>query len=292
MKSDDQARREAKPAPTENVRLVVSDMDGTLLTPKKQVTPATLAAIGQLREAGVPVCLVSSRPPPGISMYFEALGLKTPYAGLNGAIVFDAEGRTVSSLALPQDALRDALDMLNVHGVDAWLFCGSDWIVGDVTGAYVQHEQAAIRVEPIVASEGFDPWVDKVGKLAGSSSDYDLLARLEGEIGALLEGRAHVARSSPYYLDITPEQATKGYALKQLAAMFGIEPHEVACLGDMRNDIAMFEVAGLSIAMGNATDEVASYAHVRTASNEDEGWARAIETYVLPRVAGAKGSSS
>lgn len=283
MKVDDMARHAAKPAPTDVVRLVVTDMDGTLLTPEKQVTHATLTAIGQLKEAGVPVCLVSSRPPKAIAMYFEALGLATPYGALNGGIIRDAQGRTLSSLCLAADAVQAALDMFSVHEVDPWIFSGDDWVVEDATAGYVPLERRVVRLEPVVATN-FSTWLDRTGKLTGSSADYDLLERMEGEIGQMLEGRASVARSAPYFLDITPLEANKGHALREMGRLFDIAPHEIACLGDMRNDIPMFDIAGLSIAMGNATDEVASHAHVQTATNEQDGWAKAIETWVLPRV--------
>lgn len=289
MRTDDIARHDAKPAPTKTVRLVVTDMDGTLLTPDKQVTHATLDAIAKLRAAGVPVCLVSSRAPQGIAMYFDALKIHTPYAGLNGAIICDAEGNVLSSLVLSAGAVRDALDMFDVHDVDAWLFSGKDWVVHDDSTGYVPNEKRVIRTTPVVAKD-FTPWEDKVGKVTGSSADYDLLERMEGEVGQMLEGQASVARSAPYYLDITPLEANKGHALRELGRLLNVPVNEIACLGDMRNDIPMLDIAGLAIAMGNATDEVASHAHVQTDTNEANGWAKAIETFVLPRVpvAGAK----
>ncbi|GBR08985.1 HAD family hydrolase [Acetobacter oeni] len=283
MKTDDIARHDAKPAPTDTVRLVVTDMDGTLLTPEKQVTHASLDAIAKLNATGVPVCLVSSRAPHGISMYFDALKIRTPYAGLNGAAIFDADGHLISSLSLDAGAVRDAIDMFDVHEIDPWLFCGNDWIVRDASIGYVPHEARVIRTTPHETKD-FTPWEGKVGKVTGSSADYDLLERLEGEIGQMLEGRASVARSAPYYLDITPLEANKGHALREMGRLFNIPVHEIACLGDMRNDIPMLSIAGLAIAMGNATDEVASYAHVQTVTNEQDGWARAIEQFVLPRV--------
>lgn len=285
MKIDDIARRDAKQAPTDVVRLVVTDMDGTLLTPEKQITRRSVKAIARLADAGVSVCLVSSRAPAGMIRYRDILKLQTPYAAMNGAIIRDRDGRTVSSLILPPDAVRAALDMLTVHEVDGWLFCGDDWIVKDATSGYVPHEQKALGVPPVVV-DSFDAWENRVGKITGSSADYDLLTRQESEIGQLLAGQASVARSAPYYLDITPLAANKGYALREIAGLMGVEPHEVASLGDMPNDIPMLDIAGLCIAMGNATDEVASHAHFMTDTNEDEGWAKAVETWILPRAPG------
>ncbi|NHN85286.1 Cof-type HAD-IIB family hydrolase [Acetobacter musti] len=286
MKTDDIARHNARGEPTGTVRLVVTDMDGTLLTPEKQVTHATLDAMAKLRARGVPVCLVSSRAPHGITMYFDALKIRTPYAGLNGAVIFDADGNMISSLCLEAGAVRAAVDMFDVHEVDSWLFCGNDWIVRDASAGYVPHEKRVIRTTPHEVKD-FTPWEGKVGKLTGSSADYDLLERMEGEIGQMLEGQASVARSAPYYLDITPPEANKGHALRELGRLLHVPVEEIACIGDMRNDIPMLAVAGLAIAMGNASDEVASYAHVQTDTNEADGWAKAMEEFVLPRVPAA-----
>lgn len=283
MMVNESARQAALSPPASRIKLVVTDMDGTLLTPEKQVTRRSLAAIQTLKDAGVPVCLVSSRPPNGMEMYFEVLGLNTPYGALNGGTIFNADRTVRSELALDPGAVRDALDMLKVHDVDAWLFRGHEWLVENETGAYVEPEKRAIHMQPHVVSS-FAGSLNGIGKITGSTADYELLERQEIEIGSLLEGRACVARSAQWFLDMTPLEANKGHALQQLAAFYGISPAEVACIGDMNNDIPMLKLAGLSIAMGQANDHVRSHAHFTTDTNEHEGWAKAMESLVLPRV--------
>ncbi len=95
-----------------------------------------------------------------------------------------------------------------------------------------------------------------------------------------------VARSQSYYLDITHARANKGTAAVSLARLLGIAPRDMACIGDMPNDLPMFDVAGLSIAMGNAPDEVKARAHEVTADNDSDGWALAVERFVLPATGG------
>ena len=116
MMVNENARQAALPPPASRIKLVVSDMDGTLLTPEKQVTHHSIAAIKALKEAGVPVCLVSSRPPNGMEMYFEVLGIDTPYGALNGGTIFNADRSIRSQLSLDPEAVQEALDMLKVHG--------------------------------------------------------------------------------------------------------------------------------------------------------------------------------
>ena len=95
-------------------------------------------------------------------------------------------------------------------------------------------------------------------------------------------GRRRIDRR-PYYLDLTHRNANKGYAVRALARHAGVDVSEVAVLGDMVNDVPMFEVAGFSVAMGNGTDAVKAAASATTAANDQEGWAQAIDTLILPR---------
>lgn len=271
-----------KTNPAQHIKLLVSDMDGTLLTPEKQVTHRTLTAIAALKQAGVPVCLVSSRPASGIEMYLEALKLDTPYGALNGGCIFNPDHSVRSQISLPKDAVQDVLEMLDVHGIEAWLFRGRDWLITHETGAYVEAEKRAIRQSPKVVAS-FAHVLDGVDKITASTTDYEALTRQEMEIGALLQGRASVARSMPFYLDITAQDANKGYALRQLADFYGIAPHEVACIGDMNNDLPMFAEAGVAIAMGQAEEAVKQQAHYCAPPNTQEGWASAVTEFILPR---------
>ncbi|WP_246495016.1 Cof-type HAD-IIB family hydrolase [Ameyamaea chiangmaiensis] len=268
--------------PAQTIRLVVSDIDGTLVTRDKQLTEAALKAARDLRAAGIALCLVSSRAPRGMEMFLAPLEIDTPRAGLNGGLITSPDGTILSRLSLEPQAVAAALDMLDVHGVDAWLFRGHDWLVRNAGGAYVGKEEAVVQTRPTIV-RSFDDYHAEVGKIMGSSTDYPLLERMEIEIGAMLEGQASVHRSSDYYLDITHPDANKGYAACALAARLGLDISEVACIGDMSNDIPMLKVAGLAIAMGNAPETVKSHAHFVTASNEHNGWARAMEQIVLPR---------
>ncbi|ACI52106.1 Cof-like hydrolase [Gluconacetobacter diazotrophicus PA1 5] len=268
--------------PSDRIRLVISDIDGTLVTPDKRLTPAVLDTARALRAAGIALCLVSSRPPRGMEMFLGPLGIDTPRAGLNGGLVTQPDGTIISRLSLDPDAAQQAVGMLQSHGVDAWLFVGHDWLITDPDGAYVERERRTVQTDPVVLPD-FAGHYNDVGKIMGASSDYPLLARMEADIGTRLAGRASVHRSSDYYLDITHPQANKGYAALELARLMDIDIHDVACIGDMNNDIPMLDEAGVSIAMGNAPDGVKAHAHFVTDTNEQDGWAHAMERYVLPR---------
>ena len=125
-------------------------------------------------------------------------------------------------------------------------------------------------------------------KVVGISDDLDKVAACERKAQEALGGAASVARSQPYYLDVTHPQANKGEVVATLARLTGISPREIATIGDMPNDVLMFAAGGLSIAMGNASDAVKAQATAVTDSNEDEGFAKAVERFVLPRAVAKK----
>ena len=127
----------------------------------------------------------------------------------------------------------------------------------------------------------FEASLDGAAKIVGVSRDFELLARCESDVRAALADNASVARSQPYYLDITHPLANKGAALSEIAKLLAVPLAEIAVIGDGGNDVAMFERSGLSIAMGNASPEVQQAADFVTDSNREEGFANAVERFIL-----------
>ena len=268
--------------PASRIRLLVSDIDGTLINGDKELTPATLAATAKLRQAGIRLCLVSSRSVRGMRMYLDEIGNDGPAAGLNGGEIVAADGSLLEMQPLAADAARLAVETLSLNHVDCWAFSGGEWLIRDVAGPYVPRERKAVRFEPTLVAS-FEPHIHRIGKIMGSSTDYHLLERMEIELQTLLGSEVSSHRSSPWYLDITHARANKNYAARRLAGLLDIDPSEVACIGDMDNDIAMLSQAALAIAMGNAPAAVAEAAHFVTGTNDRDGWAEAVEELILPR---------
>ena len=127
----------------------------------------------------------------------------------------------------------------------------------------------------------FDPYLAQVCKIVGSSSNFARLAECELAMQKAVGARASVARSQSYYLDITPPGFDKGTFVEALLRRLELPSRAVAVLGDGENDIAMFKKAGLAIAMGNGSPEVKRHATHVTASNANDGFARAIERFIL-----------
>lgn len=270
--------------PAGRISAVVSDVDGTLLTDDKTLTARTRAAVAALKQRGIPFSIISSRPPRGLRMVLQALDITTPVAGFNGGVLAGPDLAVIAQHALAPDVARRAVAMFDAQdvktGVKPWVFTGQDWLVRDADAPYVALEARTVAFSPIVVAD-FGAALDSAAKIVGVSTDFPLLAQCEHDVGAALSDRASVARSQSYYLDITHPLANKGAALAELARLLAVPLAEIAVVGDGGNDVAMFVRAGFSIAMGNAALPVQGAADVVTDSNRNDGFAQAIERFIL-----------
>jgi len=258
------------------IALVVSDVDGTLLTHDKTLTEAAKAAVERLRAAGVAFTITSSRPSIGMGFLIEQLAITLPVGAFNGSSIVDAAMNPVEQHLIPASAVARSLEVFREYGADVWLFTHDQWLTRYGDGEYVPNEKRAIRADPTVVGD-FTPYLSKACKVVGSSSDFEKLKRCEAAMQQALGAQATAVRSQDYYLDITPHGVNKGTFVQTMARRLAISTDAVATIGDMHNDVAMFEVSGLSFAMGNASDEVKQHAKRVTYSNEEEGFARAMQ---------------
>jgi len=266
------------------IRLLVSDVDGTLVTPEKLLTERSRAAAAALQARGIAFSIASSRPPFGMRQLVAPLALRLPFAAFNGAALVTPELAPLEERRLPPDASRAALAVFDELGVDAWVFTNERWLLRDPAGAYVPLERRTIASEPTVV-ERFDPVLEKVLKIVGVSATPERLLSAQERARAVIGERALVARSQTYYLDVTPAGADKGTAVAALQRRLGISAAETAVIGDGENDLALFAAAGFRIAMGNAVAVLKQHADEVTLANTEDGFAAAVERLVLPRAA-------
>ncbi|MDX7951878.1 Cof-type HAD-IIB family hydrolase [Lichenihabitans sp. Uapishka_5] len=267
--------------PTTPIKLVVTDVDGTFVTRDKRITPRALAAIAALRQQGVHFTIMSARPPHGVRALIEALDLPGPVGAVNGGALIRGDLSVLETLYLPEAASRDSVAVLRQHGVDAWLFTETQWFLRDPEGAHVDHEAKTLGMPFEVVAEFDAGHYAHALKIVGASHDHALLERLEGELQARLGAAASATRSQSYYLDVTNAAAFKGNGLLGIARLLDVPIEAVLAIGDGVNDISMLRQAGFSVAMGNALDVVKGHATVVTDDNEHEGFAVAMERYVL-----------
>ncbi|MET4386308.1 Cof subfamily protein (haloacid dehalogenase superfamily) [Bradyrhizobium sp. F1.4.3] len=258
------------------ISLVVSDVDGTLLTKDKTLTDRARSAVHRLHRAGIGFTITSSRPAIGMRFLVEPLAIWLPVGPFNGSSIVDPEMNPVEQHLIPASAAERCLQILREFGADIWLFTYDKWLIDNPNGKYVAHEQHTIRSAPTIVTD-FSPYLASACKIVGASADAAGLERCEKAMQEALGTQATAVRSQTYYLDITPPGFNKGTFVEAMAKRLGIATDAVATIGDMQNDLSMFRVSGVSIAMGNATDSVKEQATHVTATNEQDGFAEAME---------------
>jgi Cof subfamily protein (haloacid dehalogenase superfamily) len=263
------------------IRLLLADVDGTLVTQDKILTDRAIAAVGKLAQAGILFAVTSGRPPRGMSMLIEPLQLSTPIAGFNGGVFARPDMSVIEQRVIPDDVTPQVIELLGNHGMDVWVYRGADWFVRDAEGPHVAREAWTVKFGPTPVAS-FTPVSAGVAKIVGVSDDHNAVQRAVDAARERFGDHVSAARSQPYYADITHPEANKGFVVRYLSRKYEIGFEDIATIGDQPNDVLMFAHVGLSIAMGNASHEVQSAARRVTATNEDEGFAKAVERFVLP----------
>jgi Cof subfamily protein (haloacid dehalogenase superfamily) len=262
------------------IRLVLADVDGTLVTQEKVLTAKAKEAVGKLREAGIAFAITSGRPPGGMRTVIRDLNLTTVVAGFNGGVYVTSRLDPIVTRDLPKDAAARALELIIEHGLVAWLYTDTVWYVQDPKGPHVDRESWTVGFEPEITPD-YSAYIGQTAKIVGVSDDYEAVAACEKVVQQELGHQVSAARSQPYYLDVTHPAANKGSVVDFLSAVYLIPASSIATIGDMPNDVLMFEKSGMSIAMGNASELVQGEANFVTYSNEQEGFAHAMEAFVL-----------
>jgi Cof subfamily protein (haloacid dehalogenase superfamily) len=262
------------------ISLVLADVDGTLVTEEKVLTKRAQAAVHSLHGAGIRFAITSGRPPKGMAMLLDALQLDTPIAGFNGGLVVKPDLTIIEQKTVPTDVAARSVELLRAHGLDVWVYRGNDWLVGRADGPHVAHEAWTVKFSPKVVTDVAEK-LDLVSKIVGVSDDLDKVQRCEADAKATFGQRATANRSQPYYLDVTNKDANKGAVVEFLSRHLGVPAAEIATIGDQPTDVPMFQRSGFSIAMGNASDQVKGQASVVTDSYNDEGFAKAMERFIL-----------
>jgi Cof subfamily protein (haloacid dehalogenase superfamily) len=268
-----------------DIRLLLTDVDGTLVTDDKVLTPAAISAAQALHAAGIALTVTSSRPAYGLRMLIEPLGLKLPIAGCNGGVLVDPDLSIIETHRIDPAAARRTVDFLRQAGLDVWLYTDTGWFVPDAKGPHVEREAWILEFDPVVATVFSEADLDRAVKIVGVSDDFAKVASSEARAKEVLGQSVSATRSAAHFLDVTDPMANKGAVVEMLARRLNISTDQIATIGDMPNDVLMFRKSGFSIAMGNASDDVKAQASAVTDANQDDGFAKAVRTFVLPPVA-------
>lgn len=263
------------------IRMVIADVDGTLVTQDKVLTKRAADAVQRLNKAGIQFSVTSGRPPRGMAMLIDPLKLTQPLAAFNGGVLIKPDLVTVvDQKFLPDGVPAKVIEAIENHGLDVWVYTDTGWYVRDAKAAHVEREEWTVKFPPTVVKT-FADLLGRVAKVVGVSDDLAAVAKCEKDVQQAGGTHISAARSQPYYLDVTHPRANKGEVVLTMSKLLNIPSEEIATIGDMPNDVLMFNKSGVSIAMGNASPEVQASATYVTTSNAEEGFANAMESFVL-----------
>ncbi|MFS8099246.1 Cof-type HAD-IIB family hydrolase [Lentzea alba] len=251
------------------MKLIATDLDGTLLSNDRTLSPRTLKALRTATEAGVEVVFVTARPP----RFFDALGLTGTAVCSNGAIVYDLTAREVREIR--------PLAVAAAQKVAATLRAAVPSVgFGVETGLHLRYEPAYVLRMPEDAAGELpvdDLWAVPFVKLLAYSPDHtaDFMVAAAESVAA---GEAEFTHSGgDGLLEVSALGVSKAGTLAKLCADKGIEPQDVVAFGDMPNDLKILRWAGIGYAMGNAHEAVLAAADRTTLTNEQDGVAVALE---------------
>jgi len=266
--------------PTKQFRLLVADIDGTLVTSSREITPRVLDAVRAAQRKRVRVCLATGRIWPSAEPYFRRLGADPPAILYNGGLVYDFRTDTVlRRVPLDYHQAKLVLELLREFpAVQPFLYVGDR----------VYTTKTSLDTERYRRKDSLT--VEEVGDLAAILPPEPMKILIIGGRPDLLAVRDRIARlpisinsvfSEDTFLEILPQGSSKGAALEFVAQHLGIPLSEIIAVGDNLNDLEMIRTAGLGVAMGNAPPELRAQAGYVTSTNDKEGLAEVIERFIL-----------
>lgn len=267
------------------IELVAIDMDGTLLDPAHKLTPRVKQAIAEARALGVHIVLTSGRPVPGLAPFLQELGIEgdDDYCiACNGGLVQRIGPReTVVEYPLSFDDFvycEQVAREIGVHfqALDAQRMYTPNQDISIYTVADSHLSRMPLSYRRVA---DMDPGMSFIKLMM--IDEPEVLDAAIARLPTALTERFAVLKSAPFFLEVFDRRAGKGPSLQKLAEHLGIDRANVMAIGDQENDLTMLQYAGTSVAMGNAIDAVKATARFETATNADEGVAKAIERLVL-----------
>lgn len=272
-------------------QMLVLDIDGTLVTSKKEISPATLDALISLEKQGFYITIASGRPTAGVRHVAEKLELDKYgnfIVSFNGSRIINCKTKQVIyDRLLPDGVLPDIYKACVENGIGLMTYERNDDGLEHVISATPldKYEELEARCNdiPIVYVPDFLNYVNfPLNKLL-MTGEPDHLAKVEEKFKKMFRGIVNVFRSEPFFLEFTPLNVDKATSLQKLLNSLGLTADQMICCGDGFNDITMIEYAGLGVAMANAQPPVKEAANFVTSSNDEDGIVNVINKFILKK---------
>lgn len=257
------------------IRLLALDLDGTLLTPERKLSPRSIEALKKAQESGLIVCLASGRAVSTIRPFANEASVVGPIVSANGAYLLDESGAEILHRGLAPHVIQWLLDFARERSVHVNHYLRENITMNQESKwGDLYRQRVASDHTPVPVGDFSREDATKILYI-GSEPEMDLL---ESQVrGRIQPDWATIVRSEAEYLEFLPSGISKGWGLMKLAEFLGVPQEETAALGDYSNDLEMIQWAGFSGAMGNALDEVKAEADVIVPDNTNDGAAEFIE---------------
>lgn len=263
----------------DDIRIVFSDVDGTLLNSQHQITPDTLRALNALREKGIPFVIISARSPSGIEPIVREYGLQCSIVSYSGSLILDENRRVVYHRGMSRAEAAEVLAFAE-HQKFHMTWCAysfDEWITPDRTDPRIVREESIVKATARQGGIG-DVTADEVHKLLFICDPAQTDA-IEAALKAQFPQHS-IVKSSDILLEIMPGGTTKAQAVQTLCELRGISPADAAAFGDNYNDVEMLELVGHGWLMGNAPEPLKQRLPNHTADHDRDGIARVLEGYL------------
>ncbi|HHU72319.1 MAG TPA: HAD family phosphatase [Clostridiales bacterium] len=273
----------------QKVKLIVSDVDGTLLTSDRRLSDENIAGIKKAKEQNIKFTISTGRVVSMLDYYIKTLEITTPVIAFNGAVAWDPVSKeTIYDIPMDKEELYELLDLCKYYELDYGVmtmgvnyFSPNSFRIKRYQG---YNEFAKSHGMSIMEVDVFDEkhsCIDgvKVYKLLITEKDSKKIKVMVDHLQSMKT--TGYTFSEPTLLDISEKSADKGFGVKRLAQYYGLKPEEVCAIGDYDNDISMLSYAGFSVAMGNAQPNVKEHAFYVTETNDDNGLAQVLNKYIL-----------
>jgi len=261
-----------------NIKLIVTDVDGTLLDNDSKLPPKNKEAVLACKSKGIGIVLATGKSVDSILWLIKILDLRLPQITLNGAVIVDSNLKIIYSKKIPQKYYYDLIRIIKEKGYSPLISLDNGNIFMSEYHKDMKHLEKIGEKLIKVDSVETDYFSKNVVDIYIAIKETDPLDRYLRE---RFSNKLQFVRSGEYFFDILDLGVTKGNALKYLAKMLDISMDEIVVFGDSPNDLSMFNEAGLRIAVANSYPEVLNEADIITDENYNCGLSKAIYKCVL-----------
>lgn len=262
------------------IRLIAVDMDDTLLDSHLQVSLRNCEAIRQAQEQGIAVAIATGRMHSSALPYAQQLNMQVPIITYNGGMLRHPQTQeTLYHQVMDEGVFAGVLALFKEQGWYLQAYVNDQLYVKELDKKARFYEEVA-GIQALAVGQDFYQMKDRPTKML-SMGEPEEIQHIQKMVNERFAEGVFTTTSKDIFLELTHPQVNKGHALAMLASHLGVAREEIMAIGDSNNDYPMLEYAGLGVAMGNASERVKKVAQAVTATNDEDGVAKAIERYVL-----------